>query len=329
MRDKSIDVLRFIGLSCIILVHCNSPFLISQLRCFDVPLMLFVSGLACSGKVIPNYREYIIKRAKRLLIPTWCFVSVFLIMILAAQYALHKPLLSYSYIAESYAMTGGIGYVWIVRVFLLVAIITPMIMWIEKRISNDNGLICSVLIGGGIIEMIVFYSSSMAMDSFMQRMTNEWIVTLFAYSLFFLMGLRMRRINAKRAWKIAGFFSLMMIVALAVYYSQHGLPIRLSPNYKYPPHSYYILYGFFACSLLWSARNWFAPILGNKLFLFIGQNTIWIYLYHILFLYIPIPINWVLKYFVVYGGALLMFSLQYALYKRLKGRFSMAKYLIG
>lgn len=151
MRDKSIDVLRFIGLSCIILVHCNSPFLISQLRCFDVPLMLFVSGLACSGKVIPNYREYIIKRAKRLLIPTWCFVSVFLVLMLGAQYALHKPLLSYSYIAESYAMTGGIGYVWIVRVFLLVAIITPMIMWIEKRISNDNGLICSVLIGGVLL----------------------------------------------------------------------------------------------------------------------------------------------------------------------------------
>ena len=122
--------------------------------------------------------------------------------------------------------------------------------------------------------MIVFYSSSMAMGSFMQRMTNERIFTLFAYSLFILMGLRMRRINAKRAWKIAGFFSLMMIVALAVYFLQHGLPIRLSPNYKYPPHSYYILYGFFACSLLWSARNWFTQILGNKLFLFIGQNTI-------------------------------------------------------
>lgn len=28
MRDNSIDVLRFIGLSCIILVHCNSPSLI-------------------------------------------------------------------------------------------------------------------------------------------------------------------------------------------------------------------------------------------------------------------------------------------------------------
>lgn len=35
-----------------------------------------------------------------------------------------------------------------------------------------------------------------------------------------------------------------------------------------------------------------------------------------------------MKYLVVYGGTLMIFSLQYALYKRIKGTFSMAKYLI-
>lgn len=151
MRDKSIDILRFIGLSCIIMVHCNSPFVISQLRCFDVPLMLFVSGLACSGKAIPNYLDYVTKRAKRLLIPTWSFLTVFLMGMLGAQYIFHKPLFSLSCIFESYAMTGGIGYVWIMRVFLLVAIITPLIMWLEKHVEKDKRLIVSLLIGGGVL----------------------------------------------------------------------------------------------------------------------------------------------------------------------------------
>lgn len=54
-RDISIDLLRFVGLSCIIFAHIDAPFVLNQLRCFDVPLMLFVSGLTCSGRSIPDY----------------------------------------------------------------------------------------------------------------------------------------------------------------------------------------------------------------------------------------------------------------------------------
>lgn len=71
-RDPYIDFLRFLGLALIILVHVNCPNLIKQIRCFDVPLMVFVSGLSCSYKS-GDFWGYLLKRTKRLIIPTWIF----------------------------------------------------------------------------------------------------------------------------------------------------------------------------------------------------------------------------------------------------------------
>lgn len=49
-RDSSVDIMRAIGLLCVILAHINPPSLLLQIRSFDVPLMLFVSGLVYSGR---------------------------------------------------------------------------------------------------------------------------------------------------------------------------------------------------------------------------------------------------------------------------------------
>lgn len=46
MRNTYIDFLRFIGLTLIILAHVKAPVWITELRCFDVPLMVFVSGIS-------------------------------------------------------------------------------------------------------------------------------------------------------------------------------------------------------------------------------------------------------------------------------------------
>ena len=49
-RDLYIDFLRFIGISLIILAPVEAPAGITQFRSFDVPLMVFVSGLSFSTK---------------------------------------------------------------------------------------------------------------------------------------------------------------------------------------------------------------------------------------------------------------------------------------
>ncbi|SFK21637.1 hypothetical protein SAMN04488079_106193 [Methylophaga sulfidovorans] len=55
MRDHRIDLLRFIGLSMIIFAHVGPPSILFQLRNFDVPLMVLISGMSyCSGLMIPD-----------------------------------------------------------------------------------------------------------------------------------------------------------------------------------------------------------------------------------------------------------------------------------
>lgn len=50
LRDPAVDLLRFIGISMIFLAHIGPPAALFQLRSFDVPLMIFVSGLSYSGR---------------------------------------------------------------------------------------------------------------------------------------------------------------------------------------------------------------------------------------------------------------------------------------
>jgi fucose 4-O-acetylase-like acetyltransferase len=56
-RDIRFDILKVIGLFCIILAHVSPPSLIFQLRNFDVPLMVMISGsvfyLSSFKKIIP------------------------------------------------------------------------------------------------------------------------------------------------------------------------------------------------------------------------------------------------------------------------------------
>ena len=43
-----IDFLKLLGLFCIILAHVNPPAIIMQIRNFDVPLMVILSGFLAS-----------------------------------------------------------------------------------------------------------------------------------------------------------------------------------------------------------------------------------------------------------------------------------------
>ena len=78
-RNINLDLLRTIGLLGIILAHVSPPDRVLQIRTFDVPLMVIVSGIAfeisynCNTSTAIYYRQRII----RLLAPTWTFLVIF------------------------------------------------------------------------------------------------------------------------------------------------------------------------------------------------------------------------------------------------------------
>lgn len=111
MRIKKIDILKTIGLICIILAHVNPPNIIFQLRNFDVILMIMISASLFFDKKFEfnrkNYKEYLAKRVKRLLLPTWLFLSIF--FIISKLFSLSNY--NFEIILDSYILNDGIGFV--------------------------------------------------------------------------------------------------------------------------------------------------------------------------------------------------------------------------
>ena len=138
-RDPNIDVLRFIGLSLIILAHVSPPILILNIRCFDVPLMVFISGLTCYKKNVSFSWNYLQHRFARLVFPVWIFLSIYFTPIILLKFIGIDLGLKFQHVWGSYLLLNGIGYVWIIRVFLLIALLTPLLIKINTLIKN-NGL---------------------------------------------------------------------------------------------------------------------------------------------------------------------------------------------
>lgn len=118
-----IDYLKIIGLFCIILAHVCTNQYILQIRNFDVPLMVVISGfLAIDSykRSIENNQSifnYYWKRISWLLIPTWMFLSLyFLLVFLLVFITKGNYPYSFSTILRSFLLLDGIGYVWIIRV---------------------------------------------------------------------------------------------------------------------------------------------------------------------------------------------------------------------
>lgn len=309
----------------IILAHVNAPDALFLFRCFDVPLMVFVSGLTCSGKHIDSYWKYIWKRTKRLIVPTYLFLTAYFVItfVLSLVFSKYEPF-SLRQVAESYLLVNGIGYIWIIRVFLLIMLVTPLLLLIEKKISNDKLLIISIIVGVALTTIAAKYSVAME-NPYLRTICSNWIVYLMGYSLMFILGLRMKHIDAKRERSIALWIAVVAAALVGFHFWRNGFTMIRVQSYKYPPQSYYLMYGLLMCSILWCLRKVLVKVLNNRYFLFIGRNTIWIYLYHIFFLYLTstLPIHWLAKYVIVYTLAVAVTYLQY----RIAGKYDLQQIL--
>lgn len=324
-RDPSIDLMRFIGLTMIILAHIGlsrSTSLLFQLRSFDVPLMVFTSGLAFSGRSTGPYLPFISKRTLRLVLPVYIFVTVYILLNpllsdwgLVAEYS--EKVIKGTYMLR---LNPSIGYVWIIRVFLIVMLMTPALIAIDKRIKSDwacFGIIAMLL---AVQQTLVLWLHPMKLGWFIE----DWALYVFGYSAIFLFGLRMRRASVRSASVILSLMAVGMVVYALHMYSEFGTVMRLQAS-KYPPALYFLLWGALISGVLWITSEWWTPLLDNRLFTFIGQNTIWIYLWHIPFVNIVVkgPFDaWhpALKYVFVYVVALCIYAIQYRIVKKVLER---------
>lgn len=313
-RDLTIDFLRFVGLSLIIIAHVQAPYDLTQIRCFDVPMMLFISGLTSSGKPSGNYVEYILKRTKRLILPVWIFLFFYLASFYFAQsFVLPEQYLTWDMIWRSFLLLDkSIGYVWIIRVFLLVMLVTPPILWFVNRFRRMGDTICLLIALGCLLIATNSITEMIQSEGFYMIVVRDIVQYTIAYSIPFVAGVFIKSIELKRELL---FLALLSIIAFVVYYfysQEYTFPRGISEKYKFPPQIYYITYGTLVSTLLWSTRPLWSWITKFKPSIFIGQNTIWIYLWHMPFaLFATVFMhNWCIKYIFVYGAAIFCFYCQ-------------------
>lgn len=327
-RDNYIDFLRFIGLTLIILAHVDPPSFLFQFRTFDVPLMVFISGLAYSGRRIePSVSSFYWPRFKRILIPTYLFLSIYFIFltVLKMPFTVGTVVKSFLLLTE-----GSIGYVWIIRVFLLITLGMPLLSLLNERLSGW----CFYLVLCCMFIVECFFTGIIAsLDrSRWLIIIKETVPYFLGYSVFFLLGLKVRSYSPKLNLILLAAVTVIAMAALSIYMITRGLPVDIH-EYKYPPTSYFVVYGVFVCTLLWYLKRFLQPFSNNEFVMFIGRNTIWIYFWHVFMIALAYKLfdNWAPRYFLSYFGAIVFFFVQYKVARYLikKTQWRGFNYLIG
>ena len=207
-RNQSIDVLRAIGLLMVIIAHVRPCRTIFELRTFDVVLMVFVSGLTFSLKQDWNYVEYLKKRALRLIIPTFIFLSAYFVLqyIFTHQIDFHNMVMSYSLIS-------GIGYVWIIRIFLLIMLIAPFIYKITIKLPMRQMML---LYGVLIVTADVLTRFSQGMPSVIQNTLSLIVIPIIGYSIPYSIAIKIKR-NQEYVRTLLPMVVVCLIASTALY----------------------------------------------------------------------------------------------------------------
>lgn len=282
-RNVSIDILRFVALMGVIIAHCAPSELWMQIRNFDVPLMVILSAVSytmANQAKSDSWFSYCYKRIKRLVFPVWIFLTVYFIILLFKE-RVALPLSTY---ISSYSLLWGIGYVWIIRVFCVVAIFAPLLCWFCNNLSSG--------IAFWLVMFLLFFFNECIIDLLQERIdasiiVKQCFITL-PYLLVFMVGLRISSADKKEILMLAIIFSILFL-ALSVVFSFQSMDFVSTQLYKYPPQLYYLSYALAVSLFLFLIKDRAASFvykisqrLGNAT-CWVGQHTLWIYLWHILF----------------------------------------------
>ena len=303
-RQYYIDFLKVIGLTGIIIAHVGSPSWAMMLRSFDVPLMVIISSLLAEksykkygDKGLLSARQYFVSRIKRLVIPTWIFLTFYFVI-----FALFSGRFqSVEYYIASYCLTRyGIGYVWVILIYLYSAMLIPLFN--KLNFSYKSAILVLAVY---LIYEIAYY--------FQIGTTNKILDTtlyyIIPYGLLTYLGYNYNNIHKKARYWVVLCSGLIFASFGGYYWFINGSP-QLVQIAKYPPRFYYLSYGvMWSFSLLLICGKYNLKIYTNPLIRYISTHSMWIYLWHILALSaysaFRLPETWFLKLIIVYALALI------------------------
>lgn len=310
-RNLGFDLLRAVGLLSICLAHVNPPEWLFQIRTFDVVMMVCVSTLSFTeySRPIP-YFNYIKGRLKRLLIPSWEYI-----LILGASFGIIAWLTNtptafpIKTLLMGMLTLSGVGYLWIIRVFIYNAFLNPYIIKISNFLSRLwGGRIIFVLVGYVVYALVKYFCMKSEIPH-LATLAEASILDFWAYGLIAIIAYWMYHLSRKSACLISILLLLGVIISIYI--------VGFVPNtYKYPPDLQYILWGLFVVSVGFVLIKEYPIKKLPRFFIFVSANSMWIYFWHLIpvnFInlypqYIPdlIAQNWLIKWLIIMVFSLCM-----------------------
>ncbi|MDV7750019.1 acyltransferase [Enterococcus faecium] len=287
-----IDYLKVIGLFLVILAHVNAPGWLMQIRSFDVPLLVFLSAYL-AGKSFNNYnvRSYYKKRILRLAVPAWLFLVVFYAVIIVVY---EKPsgvdvLKAFFFQRDAYM----VGMLWVIWVYLVCAFLMPLLL----KMGYNKKAVALIVLCYACYEIVCAVS-----DLENNRFIYNTIMTIIPWGCVSFIGYNYNKISRKHKVMLASILTSVFLLSLIWKYVSNGYLVQTN-EFKYPARLYYLSYAIPVTMVFFEVIKKLA-LKGNKVIEFISGSSLWIYLWHILLLYViktvvPNDDYWFIQYTLI------------------------------
>lgn len=310
-RDLRLDYIRVIGILLVIMAHTSLNNYVSNIRPFDVAMLVCVAGASYSfSKPITSFKEYLNylkKRFIRLVIPVWLFLTFYF----ALTFLLSGEMIySFSTMASTYLLLNGIGYVWIFRIMLMMALINPLLRIISDKIytffSKALMLELALIFFNELLAIICIYVFG---DSILFKIIKMTVCYFIGYSILSIMGMIFIKLKTNDLVK------LIVINGVIVLLSTYIYGVFSPSDFKYPPMAQFICYGLFACILFYLLFSWktSSNVTINKAIVWLSKYSLNVYLAHILVIfllgYFNLEFTPIIHYLVIIGVSI---SITYA-----------------
>ena len=320
MQDRKyyVDVMKFIGICCLFFAHVKGPEVLENIRGFDVPMMVILSGfLAVSSFEKVGNLSYIWKRAKRLVIPTWIFLIVFYLCMMASGQNVNPADVLKSFLFQrDCGLAGG---VWIIWVYLICAVLAPLL---KKGMERSWFLPAAIAV-------LIAYEAVVAL---VPNLTDVRILyysafTIIPYGVILLLGMYLNKLDTSKRIILLVCVAAVHVILVGYYVLRNG-DYQLISQYKYPARTYYLSYGLSITIILMEVLQKIENKLPRiKLITFVSKHSLWIYLWQIMMLtivnhVIKISDNWVLSWWVLMIGSILLTWIQNFIVDKIQQKFN-------
>lgn len=262
------------------------------------------------------------KRFQRLILPTWIFLLIYhsidiIVSLITKTHSVNIIGVGKTAFLNFTFMTGW--YVWIMRLFFIVALCAPLVSRFTKSLKLTSVFIIVVLV---LNEFLVLWIGEDCPQ-------NDWKVILemnIPYLVVFCIGSYINKMSRSSVAAMM-IISMLAFTTLALITKKDTGELQSLAVYKYPPQAYYMTYGISMALLLWLIRGRIVLLFDKIKILgaveFIGSHTMWIYFWHIFILvyvaeFITIA---AIRFLVVFVFSCLLTYVQSLLVKNMALRF--------